>query len=118
MYEEIFSGLEDNPERHLKLFNETGNEEMVIVRDIPLYSMCEHHLIPFMGKAHIAYLPSDGKGAYLEGALNGVNFRIPTDQLVTVPRRIMRVIAESRKELLAGSRATEAYSAVGGRKLG
>ena len=61
MYEEIFSGLEDNPERHLKLFNESGNEEMVIVRDIPLYSMCEHHLIPFMGKAHIAYIPSDGR---------------------------------------------------------
>jgi GTP cyclohydrolase I len=61
MYEEIFSGLEDDPSRHLKLFNEQGNEEMVIVRDIPLYSMCEHHLIPFMGKAHIAYIPSDGK---------------------------------------------------------
>ena len=41
MYEEIFSGLADNPERHLKLFNETGNEEMVVVRDIPLYSMCD-----------------------------------------------------------------------------
>ena len=61
MYEEIFSGLEDDPSRHLKLFNEQGNEEMVIVRDIPLYSMCEHHLIPFMGKAHIAYIPSVGK---------------------------------------------------------
>ncbi len=61
MYEEIFSGLEDDPKRHLKLFNEKSNEEMVIVRDIPLYSMCEHHLVPFMGKAHIAYIPTDGK---------------------------------------------------------
>ena len=61
MYEEIFSGLADDPSRHLKLFNESGNEEMVVVRDIPLYSMCEHHLIPFMGKAHIAYIPSEGK---------------------------------------------------------
>ena len=60
MYEEIFSGLEDNPERHLKLFDE-GSDEMVIVRDIPLYSMCEHHLLPFVGKAPLAYIPSDGR---------------------------------------------------------
>jgi len=61
MYAEIFSGLADNPEKHLKIFNEGKNEELVIVRDIPLFSMCEHHLIPFMGKAHIAYIPSDGR---------------------------------------------------------
>ena len=60
MYEEIFGGLEDDPTRHLKLFGESS-EEMVVVRDIPLYSMCEHHLIPFLGKAHIAYIPSDGR---------------------------------------------------------
>ena len=61
MYEEIFSGISENPEKHLKIFNEPGNDELVIVRDIPLYSMCEHHLLPFVGKAHIAYIPDDGK---------------------------------------------------------
>ena len=61
MYAEIFSGIEDNAAQHLKIFNESKNEELVIVRDIPLFSMCEHHLIPFMGKAHIAYIPYDGK---------------------------------------------------------
>lgn len=61
MYEEVFSGLTEDAHDHLKLFNEKGNDELVVVRDIPLYSMCEHHLLPFVGKAHIAYIPSDGK---------------------------------------------------------
>ena len=58
MYEEIFSGLEDDPKRHVKLFNEEKNEEMVIVRDIPMYSMCEHHILPFFGRYYFAYIPS------------------------------------------------------------
>ena len=60
MYTELFGGLHKDPEVHLKLTFSEKYDEMVILRDIPFYSMCEHHLLPFEGKVHIAYLP-DGK---------------------------------------------------------
>ena len=59
MYEEIFSGLNEDPSRHLTVTFEAEHDEMVMVRDIPLHSMCEHHLIPFAGRAHVAYIPGD-----------------------------------------------------------
>ncbi|NLK37661.1 MAG: GTP cyclohydrolase I FolE [Epulopiscium sp.] len=61
MYEELFSGIKKNPLEDSKVFIETGANELVIVKDIPIYSMCEHHLLPFIGTVHVAYLPKDGK---------------------------------------------------------
>jgi GTP cyclohydrolase I len=57
MYAELFSGLHDDPQRHLKTAFDEGHHEMVVLRNIPFNSMCEHHLMPFEGKAHIAYIP-------------------------------------------------------------
>jgi GTP cyclohydrolase I len=59
MYAEICSGLHDDPARHLVVTFEANHDEMVMVRDIPLYSICEHHLAPFHGHAHVAYIPGD-----------------------------------------------------------
>ncbi len=59
MYEELFAGLDEDPSRHLTLTFAADHDEMVMVRDIPFASLCEHHLVPFMGKAHVAYIPGD-----------------------------------------------------------
>ncbi len=59
MYAEIFAGLHEDPSQHLKVTFEADHDEMVMVRDIPLYSACEHHLVPFHGHAHVAYIPGD-----------------------------------------------------------
>ena len=58
MYEEIFAGLDQDPAEHFAVTFNEGHQEMVLIRDIPLYSVCEHHLVPFLGRAHVAYIPS------------------------------------------------------------
>ncbi|MCX6560933.1 MAG: GTP cyclohydrolase I FolE [Candidatus Aminicenantes bacterium] len=61
MYQEILGGLHENPEIHLRTVHKEKHDEMVLIKNIPLYSMCEHHMLPFAGVAHIAYIPKNGR---------------------------------------------------------
>ena len=61
MYEEIFSGIKMDPEKQLEVLFDKEHHEIVLLKDIPLYSVCEHHLIPFTGKAHVAYIPKGNR---------------------------------------------------------
>jgi GTP cyclohydrolase I len=59
MYQELFSGLDEDPAEHLQVTFAAEHDEMVMVRDIPFASLCEHHMVPFMGRAHVAYIPGE-----------------------------------------------------------
>ena len=59
MYAEVFAGLREDARDHLEVMFEADHDEMVMVRDITFASMCEHHLVPFLGRAHVAYIPND-----------------------------------------------------------
>lgn len=61
MCEEIFSGIHHNPEKELEVILDQKHDEIILLKGIPLYSVCEHHLLPFVGKAHIAYIPKQGR---------------------------------------------------------
>lgn len=66
-YEEAFKGLHQDPAELLATTFDIGHQELVMVRDVPFYSMCEHHLVPFYGQAHIGYIPAD------EGKVTGLS---------------------------------------------
>lgn len=61
MYEEIFSGINDDPNEELEVILDQKHHEIILLKGIPLYSVCEHHLLPFIGRANIAYIPKNGR---------------------------------------------------------
>ncbi|MDD5402792.1 MAG: GTP cyclohydrolase I FolE [Dehalococcoidales bacterium] len=67
MYEELFSGMYEDPAAVLNVGYEIGHREMIILKDIPFYSMCEHHFLPFYGVVHIGYIPD------IEGRVVGIS---------------------------------------------
>ena len=107
MYAEICSGLHEDPREHLTVTFDACHDEMVLVRDIPIYSLCEHHMVPFVGKAHVAYIP--GKDGRITGLskvarlVEGYSRRLQVQEKLTVqiadameatlePRGVMVVI--------------------------
>ena len=98
MYEEIFSGIADVPSRHLEVFfQDERYEELVLVKDIPFYSMCEHHMVPFFGVAHVAYLPKHGRLTGLSKLARVVDGYAKRPQL---QERLTAVIADAIVEKL------------------
>ena len=97
MYAEVFSGLKEDPREYFKTVFHEGHEELVLVKDIPFYSMCEHHLVPFFGKAHIAYIPRDGIVTGLSKLARAVETVAKRPQL---QERITSTIADSLLETL------------------
>ncbi|WP_428908938.1 GTP cyclohydrolase I FolE [Niallia sp. Krafla_26] len=97
MYEEVFSGMGQDPKEYFETIFSEDHEELVLVKDIPFYSMCEHHLVPFFGKAHIAYLPKDGRVTGLSKLARAVEAVARRPQL---QERITTVLAENIYETL------------------
>ncbi|AQQ55103.1 GTP cyclohydrolase I FolE [Planococcus lenghuensis] len=97
MYEEIFSGLQEDPRDYFRTVFHEEHEELVLVKDIPFYSMCEHHLVPFFGKAHIAYIPQNGTVAGLSKLARAVESIAKRPQL---QERITTTIADAVMDTL------------------
>jgi GTP cyclohydrolase I len=97
MYAEVFAGLNEDPREYFQTVFGEDHEELVLVKDIPFYSMCEHHLVPFFGVAHVAYIPRGGKVTGLSKLARAVEAVARRPQL---QERITSTIADSIVETL------------------
>lgn len=97
MYAEMFEGLHKDPKDYFETVFHEGHNEVVLVKDIPFYSMCEHHLVPFYGKAHVAYIPQDGVVAGLSKLARTVETIARRPQL---QERITDSVASTIMEML------------------
>lgn len=97
MYEEVFMGLNQDPKEYFQTVFGEDHEELVLVKDIPFYSMCEHHLVPFFGVAHVAYIPKNGKVTGLSKLARAVEAVAKRPQL---QERITSTVADSILETL------------------
>lgn len=91
MYEEIFSGIKQDPSKELEVILDQKHEEIILLKGIPLYSVCEHHLLPFLGRAHIAYIPREGRVTGLSKLARAVDILSKRPQ---VQERLTSQIAE------------------------
>ena len=99
MYAEVCGGLHEDPRRHLRTTFDADHDEMIMVRDIAFHSLCEHHLVPFFGRAHVAYIPNE------EGRITGLSklarLTLGYARRPQVQERLITQIAEGIEEVLA-----------------
>jgi GTP cyclohydrolase I len=99
MYEELFAGLDDKPEDYLTVTFAAEHDEMVMVRDIPFASLCEHHMVPFMGKVHVGYIP--GEDGRVTGLSKLARLVEAYARRLQVQERMTTQIADTMEKVLA-----------------
>ena len=100
MYAELFMGIGKDPKDELEVGFEMGHREMVVLKDIPFYSMCEHHLLPFYGVAHVGYIPND------EGRIVGISkLARVVETIARRPQVQERMTTEIADAILSGIKA-------------
>ncbi|MCK4420737.1 GTP cyclohydrolase I FolE [candidate division WOR-3 bacterium] len=97
MYSDILKGIGKNPEKSIKVYHAANYDEIIIIKDIPFYSFCEHHFLPFFGKVHIAYIPKDDR---ITGYANLVEVVDVYSQRLQLQERMTAEIADTIMKIL------------------